>query len=106
MSNTFWDRSERKRTKEGRKGDRPAYGRVKAPLAFAAGGWGQIEHGSWKSTDETDFQQMRQLVHAAIEPLPYHDIAGTCGRDEDCQCLSCWVRKAKEERKRYAGPVR
>lgn len=69
-------------------------------------GWGQIEHGSWKSTDEPDFQPMRQLVHAAIEPLPYHDIAGTCGRNEDCRCLSCWVRKAKEERQRYAGPVR
>jgi hypothetical protein len=35
---------------------------------------------------------MRELVHAAIQPLAYHDIAGTCGRDENCLCLSCWVR--------------
>ena len=38
------------------------------------------------------------LVEAAIRPLPYHDIAGTCGRDEDCRCLSCWVRELKESR--------
>ena len=77
---------------------------LKAPLA--AGGWGQIEHGGWKTSDDPEFQRMRQFVHAAIEPLPYHDIAGTCGRDENCRCLSCWVRKVMEERQRYAGPVR
>ncbi len=33
-----------------------------------------------------------------MDLVPYHDIAGTCGRDEDCVCLSCWVRKVKEER--------
>ena len=30
----------------------------------------------------------------------YHDIAGTCGRDEDCMCLSCWVRTWWEDRQR------
>ena len=73
---------------------------LKAPLALETGGWGQIEHGGWKSRDEPDFRKMRQLVEATIQPLSYHDIAGTCGRDEDCMCMSCWVRKVKEERQR------
>jgi hypothetical protein len=72
---------------------------LKAPLALEAGGWGQIEKGGWKNMDEPEYQRMRELVEAAVQPLPYHDIAGTCGRDEDCLCLSCWVRKVKEERK-------
>ncbi|MFV2068341.1 MAG: hypothetical protein ACC645_15335, partial [Pirellulales bacterium] len=77
---------------------------LKAPLTLEAGGWGQIEHGGWKSTNAPGYQEMCRLVRAAIEPLPYHDIAGTCGRDEDCMCLSCWVRKVKETRqKRIAG---
>jgi hypothetical protein len=73
---------------------------LRAPLAIAAGGWGQIEHGSWRSTDAPDYQKMRQFVQAAIQPLPGHDIAGTCGRDDACRCLSCWVRKIVEERQR------
>jgi hypothetical protein len=71
---------------------------LKAPLALEAGGWGQIEHGGFKSSDEPDYREMRRLVEAAIQPMPYHDIAGTCGQDEDCVCLSCWVRKVKEAR--------
>jgi len=73
---------------------------LKAPLAVDVGGWGQIEAGDWKSADEPDYQKMHRLVQAAIQPLAHHDIAGTCGRDEDCKCLSCWVRKVKEERQR------
>jgi len=73
---------------------------LKAPLATDAGGWGQIEQGGWNSTDDPDYRKMARLVHAAIQPLPYHDIAGTCGRNEDCRCLSCWVRNAKEDRQR------
>ncbi|MFV2069589.1 MAG: hypothetical protein ACC645_21705, partial [Pirellulales bacterium] len=77
---------------------------LKAPLTLEAGGWGQIEHGGWTSTHAPGYQEMCRLVRAAIEPLPYHDIAGTCGRDETCLCLSCWVRKVKEARqKRIAG---
>lgn len=79
---------------------------LKAPLAIAAGGWGQIEQGGWTSTDDPAHQKMARLVHAAIQPLPYHDIAGTCGRDEDCRCLSCWVRKAKEERQRRVAATK
>ncbi len=73
---------------------------LKAPLPIETGGWGQIEQGGWQSTDDPEYRKMRQLVQAAIQPLPYHDVAGTCGRDEDCLCLSCWVRKMKEERQR------
>lgn len=72
---------------------------LKAPLALEAGGWGQIKP-SWKSTEEPGYQTIRRLVHAAIQPLPYHDIAGTCGRGDGCRCLSCWVRQLAEERQR------
>ncbi|MHC4402454.1 MAG: HzsA-related protein [Planctomycetota bacterium] len=73
---------------------------LKAPLALGSGGWGQIEHGGWTSSDEPDYRKMCRLVRSAIQPLPYHDIAGTCGQDEECVCLSCWVRKGREERQR------
>jgi hypothetical protein len=79
---------------------------LKAPLAQAAGGWGQMQQGGWRSTDEPEYQQMRQLVHAAIQPLPYHDVAGTCGRDENCRCLSCWVRKLQEARRQRLAAAR
>lgn len=77
---------------------------LQAPLAVAAGGWGQL--GAWESRDDPGYQAMCRLVQAAIQPLPYHDIAGTCGRDEQCVCLSCWVRKLTETRqpKNAAGP--
>ena len=73
---------------------------LKAPLAIAAGGWGQIEQGGWKNSDDPDCQKLRGLVQAAIQPLPHHDIAGTCGRAEDCLCSSCWVRAMTVERQR------
>jgi len=79
---------------------------LKAPLALKAGGWGQVEQGGWKRTDDSDYQTMRRLVLAAIQPLPYRDIAGTCGRDDNCLCLSCWVRKVKEERQRQLAATR
>jgi hypothetical protein len=70
---------------------------LKAPLALAAGGWGQIEQAGWKSTDDPEYRKMHELVQAAFQPMPFHDIAGTCGRDEACRCLSCWVRKIMEQ---------
>lgn len=79
---------------------------LKAPLSQSAGGWGQIERGGWKSSDDPGYQQMRQLVHAAIQPLPYRDLAGTCGRDEDCRCLSCWVRQVQEARQKRIAAAR
>jgi len=78
----------------------PAESRIlKGPLAREAGGWGQIEDGGWKSTEDPDYRKTRRLVETAIQPLPYHDVAGTCGRDDQCRCLSCWVRKVQEERR-------
>ena len=71
---------------------------LKAPLAREAGGWGQIEQGEWNSSREPSYEKMRQLVYATIQPLPYHDIAGTCGRNDDCRCLSCWVHALQVER--------
>ncbi|MHB8899882.1 MAG: HzsA-related protein [Thermoguttaceae bacterium] len=75
---------------------------LKAPLATAAGGWGQIETGGWTSTDESGYLEMRRLVQAAIRPAGYHDVAGTCGRDEECLCLSCWARRVQERTERTA----
>ncbi len=72
---------------------------LKAPLAVAAGGWGQIRKGGWTSTSDPSFQKMRKLVEASIQPLPYHDIAGTCGRKR-CLCRSCWVRRAEADYQR------
>jgi hypothetical protein len=79
---------------------------LKAPLAIAAGGWGQIERGAWKGGDDPEYRKMRELVQAAIQALTYHDIAGTCGRDEECLCLSCWVRKLQEQRQERLATVR
>jgi hypothetical protein len=87
----------------------PAESRIlQAPLALEAGGWGQIPPaaGGWSRADDPTYRRMIRLVLAAIEPLPYHDIAGTCGRDEQCLCLSCWVRKLQEERQRRLAAVR
>jgi hypothetical protein len=72
-----------------------------APLPVAAGGWGQVpaSSGGWKNDRDPAYQKMRKLIQAAIQPLPYHDIAGTCGRDENCRCLSCWVRRIQEQKR-------
>jgi hypothetical protein len=72
---------------------------LKAPLAQAAGGWGQIEPG-WKSTDESGYRQMRKLVEAAITPLKFHDVAGTCNQP-NCKCRSCWIREARQQYKSH-----
>jgi len=79
---------------------------LKAPLSQSAGGWGQIELGGWTSTDDPGYEKMRELVQAAIPPLPHHDLAGTCGRDENCRCLSCWVRQVQEARQRRIAAAR
>jgi hypothetical protein len=64
-----------------------------APLPVAAGGWGQIDKGGFSGKSDPDWQELLKLVKASITPLVYHDIAGTCGRDEDCRCGGCWVRR-------------
>ena len=40
-----------------------------------------------------DYAQFLELCRKSLKPVPYHDIQGTCGRDDDCQCRSCWVRR-------------
>ncbi|MBI4976601.1 MAG: NPCBM/NEW2 domain-containing protein [Spirochaetes bacterium] len=65
---------------------------LKAPLAASAGGWGQLTP-AWESTNDASFLEMQSLVERSLTPLPYRDIAGTCGRGaEKCVCGSCWVR--------------
>jgi len=77
---------------------------LKAPLARRAGGWGQLGE-PWKSTRDPGYQQMRRLVEAALKPLEYHDLDGTCNRPQ-CECRSCWVRQARQEwRQQHATTV-
>jgi hypothetical protein len=33
------------------------------------------------------------LCRRSLKPMPWRDRAGTCGRDEACECRSCWVRR-------------
>ncbi|MBN2138893.1 MAG: discoidin domain-containing protein [Sedimentisphaerales bacterium] len=73
---------------------------LKAPLALDAGGWGQIE--KWAGTNEPGYKKMSELVNAAIAPLQFHDVNGTCNRPE-CLCNSCWTRQAETE---YAKKIR
>jgi len=42
---------------------------------------------------EKDQARFRALVKASLKPHPTQDVLGTCGRDADCQCNSCWVRR-------------
>ena len=64
-----------------------------APLPVTAGGWGQIAKGAFSGGKDAAWQEMLKLVEGSVTPLKHHDIAGTCGRDEDCRCGGCWVRK-------------
>ena len=58
------------------------------------GGWGQLEDG-FKDTADPEYRAMLTLVRAAIAPQRQRDINGTCGRDANCVCNSCWVRLGK-----------
>ena len=68
---------------------------LNAPLAAAAGGWGQIE--KWKSRDDEGFKKMRALAAASLAPLAFHDSEGTCGSPERCRCGACWVKPYEAE---------
>jgi hypothetical protein len=65
---------------------------LKAPLAAEAGGWEIFPENVWPDTNDSRYVEMRRLVQAAIAPLSFHDIAGTCGRPDRCACDCCWVR--------------
>jgi hypothetical protein len=70
-----------------------------AALPVAAGGWGQITQGAFQGKNDSAYQEMKKLVDGSITPLQYHDIAGTCGRDNACACGCCWVRADNAGRK-------
>ncbi|MCQ2392742.1 MAG: hypothetical protein MJ249_00505 [Kiritimatiellae bacterium] len=40
-------------------------------------------------------EELLALCRRALKPHPVQDIQGTCGRDDNCQCRSCWVRRGK-----------
>jgi hypothetical protein len=65
-----------------------------APLAIEAGGWGQAPV-VFRDKKEPAFIAWRQQVLACIEPLPFQDVNGTCGRGSSngCKCGACWVRE-------------
>ena len=76
---------------------RPDQSRVlKAALSDTSGGWAQWTP-SFTGTDDPAYQDLERLVNASIAPLPYEDIAGTCGRGDKCICRSCWVHEAEVE---------
>ena len=56
--------------------------------------------GGEKSPDHARFLE---LCRKALKPIPYHDIQGTCGRDDECECRSCWVRRGGYNRPRGQG---
>ncbi len=64
-----------------------------APLATAAGGWGQVK--GWTSKDAPGYKATRALVMKTIVFSKYKDIAGTCGRGSrnGCLCKACWIRE-------------
>ena len=74
-----------------------------APLPVAAGGWGQIAKGAYSGKSDPGWQEMLKLVEGSVTPLTYHDIAGTCGRDQGCRCSGCWVRKDIATRRPTSG---
>ena len=41
-----------------------------------------------------DYARFLSLCTGALIPIPWRDIDGTCGRDDKCECRSCWVRRA------------
>lgn len=41
-----------------------------------------------------DYARFLALCRGVFKPMPWHDIDGTCGRDDKCECRSCWVRRA------------
>jgi len=81
----------------------PAESRVLlAPLPVADGGWGQITEAAFAGKSDPVWQEMLKLVEGSVAPPKYHDIAGTCGRGDDCVCGCCWVRENLAARQQVA----
>jgi len=62
-----------------------------AALPESEGGWGQWEK-PFADKDDPQYARFLALVQGAIVPSRWHDIRGTCGRDDKCECNSCWLR--------------
>ena len=76
-------------------GARPQESRIlMAPLAAAAGGWGQIKNG-WNDTDDPAFQRFEASVNDLFR-YPEPPVWGTCGF-ERCVCDACWARLQYEK---------
>jgi len=74
-----------------------------APLPVDKGGWGQIAKGAYAGKDDPAWLQMLKLVENSYTRPEHHDVAGTCGRDEQCVCNSCSVRKHVAARQQNNG---
>jgi hypothetical protein len=68
---------------------------LRAPLAIAGGGWGQLE-GGWSTREDPGYQAMRTLVYASLGAPNHRDGCGGCSQTP-CECRSCWVRQARSE---------
>ncbi|HYW78154.1 MAG TPA: hypothetical protein VE890_01200, partial [Thermoguttaceae bacterium] len=64
---------------------------LRAPLPEKDGGWGQVADG-YSSPSDPRYTKMRDLASKAYQPMPYHDLSGTCGQDP-CICGNCWIRE-------------
>ncbi len=71
---------------------------LKAPLAVADGGWGQIK-GGWGSRNDPGYKKTLALIQAGIPPMSRVDVAGTCGSEDGrgCRCGGCWTRAARAD---------
>jgi len=64
---------------------------LKAPLAVAAGGWGQIKNG-WESTNDPGYIKMKKLVEQSLTTLP--EISP---ENPSCDRSINWVKPAEEK---------
>jgi len=64
-----------------------------AALPESAGGWGQWEK-PFTGRDDPEFTRFTKLVEDCVVRSPWKDIRGTCGRDDKCECNSCWIRRS------------
>jgi len=62
-----------------------------AALPESAGGWGQWDN-LFTGKDDPQYLRFLKLAKGAVVQCPWHDIRGTCGRDDKCECNSCWLR--------------
>ena len=49
-----------------------------------------------------DRDALLALCRKSLKPHPAKDVQGTCGRDDACECHSCWVRRGGYNKPRAA----